>query len=236
MLQDRITWWTTKGWILVGLALSGALVLTILLATGHWPASVLLTLAVAALTPLHVLEEWVFPGGFHFHYNTILRSDRTDRYPMNRLSDLLTNSIATVFCLALGIVGAFTGPSDGIVAGLGIFAVEVVGHTAFGIIMLRRFRQAGKQTIYAPGSITAYFGFFVLAVLCFREIGSMDALDWLTAVGIVLSIVVVCILIPENALKRTHADRYPYANAGYYEQYLNPHSPEAGTLKAFPWR
>ena len=52
--------------------------------------------AISVLIPLHVIEEWVFPGGFHYHYNTVMKSKQLDRYPMSRLTDMLTNFIATI--------------------------------------------------------------------------------------------------------------------------------------------
>ena len=41
---------------------------------------------VYVMLPLHCLEEWRFPGGFHYNYNMLRRSRKPDRYPMNQFS------------------------------------------------------------------------------------------------------------------------------------------------------
>ena len=61
----------------------------------EWNAELIITAAIAALIPIHVVEEWVFPGGFHYQYNYCMGSDQLDRYPMCRKSDMFTNLIAT---------------------------------------------------------------------------------------------------------------------------------------------
>ena len=56
---------------------------------------------------------------------------------------------------------------------IGFCALEVVIHTMFGIQMYQRFHAKGKQTIYGPGSITAYFGFGVFGIiLATRSLGA----------------------------------------------------------------
>ena len=66
----------------------------------NWSMDLTVTAAISVLIPLHVVEEWVFPGGFHYHYNTVMKSKQLDRYPMSRLTDMLTNFIKTLksFC------------------------------------------------------------------------------------------------------------------------------------------
>ncbi len=51
---------------------------------------------VAVIMPLHVLEEWKFPGGLHIFYNVLLgpkekEKQQLNRYPMSRLTDMITN-------------------------------------------------------------------------------------------------------------------------------------------------
>ena len=55
---------------------------------------------IYVMLPLHCLEEWRFPGGFHYNYNMLRRSQQPDRYPMNQFSDMLTIMLAEL----IGIV------------------------------------------------------------------------------------------------------------------------------------
>lgn len=65
--------------------------------------NILCTLAIIVLI-LHVLEEWVFPGGLHYSYNIAHGSNLLSRYPMNRLTDMITNFGAVVLgCIVLKI-------------------------------------------------------------------------------------------------------------------------------------
>lgn len=61
------------------------------------------TLAVVVLV-LHVLEEWVLPGGLHYSYNFSHGSHILSRYPMNRLTDMITNFGGVVLgCIVLKV-------------------------------------------------------------------------------------------------------------------------------------
>ena len=52
---------------------------------------------VAFIMAFHVLEEWKFPGGLHWFYNTSVFRPKDEslydptRYPMSRLTDMVTN-------------------------------------------------------------------------------------------------------------------------------------------------
>lgn len=123
----------------------------------------------------------------------------------------------TLYCVIKGEV------SNGIIIGTIIFCLlEVVVHSILGIQMYRMFKSKGKQTIYGPGSITAYFCFGVFgAILCHQLAGQViTTADWI--VGLLLSfggIGIFCVLTPEF-LTRKYADDYAYTSAGYFERFL----------------
>lgn len=50
----------------------------ILLNWESWSTELKIVASVAALMPVHVIEEWVFPGGFHYQYNSLFRSTKLD--------------------------------------------------------------------------------------------------------------------------------------------------------------
>lgn len=85
-----------------------------------------------ALLPLHVLEEWYFPGGFHTMYNLMAKSDCPDRYPMNQMSDMWTNLIGVIFgciVLAAGVSPFFCAMQ------LFLCCAEIFGHFSGGIFL-----------------------------------------------------------------------------------------------------
>ncbi len=109
--------------------------------------NILCTLAVVVLV-LHVLEEWVLPGGLHYSYNFSHGSGILSRYPMNRLTDMITNFGGVVLgCIVLRVWG-FRKP-----AGIAIMlfsAFEVVIHVKIGISSMETFGPYGMNTLYSP--------------------------------------------------------------------------------------
>ncbi len=156
-----------KGWLSCWLyVISGITGLILGLTFSHWNEWDLQTRIYAlsaVLLPLHVLEEWHFPGGFHTMYNLMKGTDpeKADRYPMNQLSDMWTNFIGVVFsCIVLlvGVRPLF------LLMELFICVAEIYGHTTGGIFLYRRYHDRGKKTIYSPGSATMLAGYLPLAI------------------------------------------------------------------------
>lgn len=222
-LRKGLDWWTHRAWIKFGCLISVIMVAAILICWQRWSMELKIVASIAALIPIHVLEEWVFPGGFHYQYNCVMKSDHPECYPMNRLSDMLTNLIATLMYVVLTAGCCAQGKvSDGIILGTMIFCgLEFFMHTMFGCVMYKKFKDCGKTTIYGPGSITAYFGFTVLGILCAfcLKWTQLTLLDWSVALAILLFIGVGCILLPENLLKsKNHPLKFE--NNGYYDRFL----------------
>ena len=121
-----------------------------------WSAlNILCTLAIIVLI-LHVIEEWVLPGGLHYSYNIAHGSTLLSRYPMNRLTDMITNFGAVVVgCIVLKVWG-FCKPAG--VAVMLFSAFEVVMHISIGIQDMGIFGKYGMNTLYSPGLITSLFG------------------------------------------------------------------------------
>lgn len=164
-------------WLYVITGIAGVILgLTI----AHWSVWTMQTKIYAlsaVLLPLHVLEEWHFPGGFHTMYNLMHGTDpaKADRYPMNRLSDMWTNFIGVIFsCIVLliGVRPLF------LLMELFICAAEIFGHTSGGIFLYRRYCDKGKKTIYSPGSATMLFGYLPVAVLIIVSFFIEQAPHW----------------------------------------------------------
>lgn len=222
--QNKLDWWSDRAWIKFGCLITAVITILILVNWGTWSPELKIVFAIAALIPVHVIEEWVFPGGFHYQYNlTLYRSKYPDRYPMCRVSDMITNLAATFFYIILGIISLQNeAVSTGLILGtIGFCALEVTLHTVFGIKMYFRFKDKGKTTIYGPGSITAYLGFGVFGAILFYALAGrvITGGDIAVCLGILAFIAVVCILIPENLLKN-HNNKYGFRSNGYFDRFL----------------
>lgn len=215
--------WCDRQWIKFGCVVTGIVYLAILWEWNNWCTSVKLLLATGALIPIHVIEEWVFPGGFHYQYNLMNCSDQPDRYPMCRLSDMITNLYGTFGFIIMGMVCLITGLvyNECVIAALIVCILECIIHTVLGVKMFFRFKPKGKTTIYGPGSITTYLGFLPLGVLFVYELlhAQVIVTDW--AMGVVLAVVMLGggILLPENLLKKRN-NEYGFRNNGYFDQFL----------------
>ncbi|MFZ2242587.1 MAG: HXXEE domain-containing protein [Gordonia amarae] len=167
---------------------------------------------------VHQLEEYRFPGGFVWGLNMTMSSKIPDRYPGNALSATFVD-VATTIIVGLWL---FLWPSTGLVAFLILFSLlEVIGHTAFGIIAYRRYRGVGKTTIYFPGNLTAYFGFGPLVIVGFHEFTTENLLtggEWGFVVLALVAFVVIGLGLPTTLGAREDSPfTYPVIQAqGYY--------------------
>ena len=217
--------WCSRTWIIVSCWISAAVTVAILWNWNCWSVEVKTLAAMAALLPLHVLEEWVFPAGFHFQYNMSMGGkDTPNRFPMNQQTDMITNFAGTLFWILVFVVCLVIGDTPtGLLLGSMCFCfLEVIIHTLLGWSMLKRFRSKGKRTIYGPGSITAYWGFFPLGIILLQSIMSrtVTLTDWLVCAGYLAIALLGMIVLPEGLLK-TKDTKYPFPNAGYFERYLD---------------
>ena len=228
-----LDWWCDRAWIKFGCWISAIMTSLILLFWRKWSTELKITASIAALIPIHVLEEWVFPGGFNYQYNLFLyKSDQPDRYPMSRLSDMITNLEATFGYVVITIIYAIIEDKGGyiptgFIMGTIVFSfLEVIVHTSFGIMAYFHFKKEGKTTIYGPGSITAYSGFGVFGfILVYSLIDRINEkllfwYDWAIMSGELSFILVCCILVPENIIKKKDS-KYFFKNNGYFDRFLD---------------
>jgi hypothetical protein len=189
---------------------------------GTWSkTNILCTLAIIVLV-LHVLEEWVLPGGLHYSYNITNGGTVLSCYPMNRLTDMITNFGGVVLgCVILKFWG-FKKPA-GISVMLFSFA-EFVMHFAIGIQDMGRFGKYGMNILYSPGLITAMFGFLPIAIGLAIELFKPSAkprptvLQWIMGVAAMFAFAFLLISLPEMLLKDENSP-YKFKDRGFYEQY-----------------
>ena len=215
--------WCDKAWMKFGCLITAVITILITINWNTWSTELKVIAGIAGLIPIHVLEEWIFPGGFHYQYNTVMKSDYLNCYPMNRLADMITNLVATFLYIILTIICIINGNvSMGIRIGTIIFCMlEFIIHSLFGFIMWKKFKSNGKTTIYGPGSVTAYLGFGFFGALLFGTMHgyNITSQDWFVAILILAFILIICILLPQNLLKKKDSEYY-FSSAGYFEKYI----------------
>ncbi len=149
------------GWLYLMVMVSGIVMGITMVKWQTWGLQQKWFAAATALLPLHVLEEWYFPGGFHTMYNLMAKSDCPDRYPMNQMSDMWTNLIGVLFGCIVLVVGV--NPFFCVMQ-LFLCGAEVFGHVSGGIYLYRQFKSRGKRTIYSPGLATTMLGYVPIGV------------------------------------------------------------------------
>lgn len=182
--------------------------------------NILCTLAIIVLV-LHVLEEWVFPGGLHYSYNIDHGSTVLSRYPMNRLTDMITNFGGVILgCVVLKFWG-FRKPAG--IAVMLFSAFEVVIHVVIGITSMKTFAQYGMNTLYSPGLVTSLFGFLPIVVglakeLFFGKEKRPSVRQWVAAVVVMFGFCFLLINLLEMVLGDENSP-YAFTDRGYYEQF-----------------
>ncbi len=216
--------WCKTMWLKWGLLISGWMLIFMVFNWNSWSTSLKCVTTIAALIPVHATEEWIFPGGFAFQYNTFLnKSKYPSCYPMNRASDMFTVLLTTIMYAIIALFFIFTKKAVpcGILLGATCFsALEVSVHTFFGIKAYLTFKDQGKTTIYGTGSITAYTGFLILGIIMIQEIMAVGitSQDILICI-IILALTSVFVFVPEIIFKDKHSI-YAYDNNGYYDKFI----------------
>lgn len=176
--------------------------------------------AATVLLPFHVLEEWYFPGGFYTMYNLMAKSSCPNCYPMNRMSDMLTNLIGIIFGSVVLIIGV--NPFFCVMQ-LFLCCAEVFGHFSGGIFLYRQFQSKGKRTVYSPGMATTVFGYIPIAIgiiiSFFRQIAP-TVTEFIFAVVCGMALGGISLNLPEKLLKDENTP-YGYTwGDGYLSKYM----------------
>lgn len=221
-------------WLYVMAAIAIYLAILIWKNRKNWDKiNILCTLAVIVLI-LHVLEEWVLPGGLHYSYNIAHGSTLLSRYPMNRLTDMITNFGGVLLGLVVLKVWGFRKP-----AGIAIMlfsAFEVIIHLTIGIQDMALFGPYGMNTLYSPGLVTSLFGFLPvcieLAVSLLKDKANRPSFkQWVMAVAAMFGFCFLLINLPEMTLGSENTP-YEFTDRGYYEKFA-PEFEEANGYQYF---
>lgn len=209
-----------KIWLNV-LYLIGIILLMILVLGGQdWSLRFKLVWLVAIILPMHACEEWQLPGGFHYQYNLSFGSELPNKYPMSRLTDMLTVCIAEVVYL---ICTLFYQYNWVVMALCGFCLLEVFMHTFFGITMYHRFKNKSKKTIYNPGFASAYLGFGVTAIAMIVNLvkhATITSTDWLLTTVMLLLMALFEIFLPERIFRNKNTE-FGFSSPMYFTKFLD---------------
>lgn len=206
-------------WLYIIVMISGIIIGITAMKWGEWNLQTKLFALATALLPLHVLEEWHFPGGFHYMYNYLEKSHKPDRYPMNQLTDMLTNFIGVAFGCIVLVVGVI--PFTAVMQCL-LCAGEIMAHTKSGFTMKKELASKGKRTIYNPGLFTSLFGYLPLLIGLIISFITENAPSLLEVVLAILfgGILMGISLVGMEKLFKDQDTPYGYDwGNGYFEKY-----------------
>lgn len=223
-----------RGWLAIWLYVMAAI--GIVLGIRIWnnrkkwdKINILCALAIIVLI-LHVLEEWVLPGGLHYSYNIAHGSTLLSRYPMSRLTDMITNFGAVVLgCIVLKVWG-FRKPAG--IAVMMFSAFEVGIHIVIGIQDMDIFSAYGMDILYSPGLITSLFGFLPvsvgLAYVLFKKKEDRPKItQWVMAIAATAVLSFLLINLPEAVLGKEDSP-YEFTDRGYYERFGEAYEQDNG--------
>lgn len=219
--------WCSTYWLYLLYALGVGMAAASVLNWSVWTIPQRCAALNAVILPLHVIEEWRFPAGFHYQYNTLMKSPFPDRYPMNMQTDMITNLAGEILFIAM----LFLADRKGVMLALMVFDfMEVLIHTILGVMMYRRFRPKGKRTIYGPGSLTAYLGHGItgLYLLFWAFSAELSGRDFGIMLLTLIAMLAGLILLPENLLKKKE-NAYAFPSSGYFARFLEDEAGSDGT-------
>lgn len=205
--------------LLYSIALAGIFVLRICtMKWRSWDPLTKIFSATVIVTILHIWEENAIPGGFTFLYNYLQTNGAgpLDRYPLNPLTDSITNGGAILIGMGILIFGRI---DRRVAVGTCLFSfVEVFAHVVTAFISFQMFQSKGQTFVYSPGMVTAVLGFLpslIITLVYFYRHEVPSWREWLQgAIGgvIFLGLLVFC---PEALLKDKDSP-YSNPNLGFY--------------------
>lgn len=163
--------------------------------------------------PLHMFEERVFPGGFHYIVSIISGGGQTQTNVM------LMNVAALVILTALFIRKGDTPWFAGVMSFLGI--MECVSHTIAAVNSYNLFHEVGLSFPYSPGYFVCIFLFLPLSIWVFCAIRKAKDFKWNKMKWTLLWLIVICVFTLALPNRLLHGIGEPFPNFGFYEQFLN---------------
>ncbi len=214
-------WFIEKGWLYVMLIMGITLIVQLITKRKEWDTIRKLGAFTVIVLIFHVWEEWVIPGGFHYFYNIQSEGVVRNCYPMNELTDMITNFGGAVLWFVLVQSNKY-GRKMSFAVMLFSFA-EVVIHLA-GADSSRAmlFENGLYSPFYTPGMLTALLCWLPLGIayIIYFAKNHIRKQDFFSGIAILVILSILLIALPENLLKSKETV-YVFEDAGWYEQYID---------------
>ena len=221
MMWNIWLWFVSVGWIYCMTVMSIILTVQLIVHWKDWDTVRKLGAFTVIVLTFHVWEEWVMPGGFHYFYNISSAAELRDLYPMNELTDMITNFGGAVLWFVLVESGKY-GRKMSFAIMLFSFAevvIHVLGASSSQAILLEHGIYSG---FYGPGLATALVCWLPLGI-AYTVYFVKSHIKWKDAVGgvvILVALSVLLITLPESLLKSENTP-YAFNNAGWYGQWTD---------------
>ncbi len=214
-------WFVEKGWLYCMVVMGIVLTVQLIVHWKDWGFLRKMGAFTVIVLVFHVMEEWVMPGGFHYYYNISSDAILRDRYPMNELTDMITNFGGAVLWFILVQTNKYERKMSFAVMlfGYAELAIHVLGASASRTLLL----ESGVYSpFYGPGLLTAIVCWLPLSIAYTVYFFKTKVKKW-DVIGGVATLVVLSVLLigmPESILKSEDTP-YVYDNAGWYEQFID---------------
>ena len=209
-------------WLYVIVAIGAVLITLLICKWDEWNWSMKMTSLATTALICHVLEEWRFPGGFFYMLNSEQNKDYPNAmncYPMNQLTDMMTNMIPICISFVIMLLDA---PYSLSLMWFYLCFTDSMGHVLLGFKTKKQYATKGKKTIYNPGLFTSVFCFmpvFFGFVYGFIRYEMPIISDWIISIIGCAVLHVICLKVPEK-LWGTPDSPYGFDwGLGYFEKF-----------------
>lgn len=214
-------WFVETGWLYCMLVMGIILTVQLIVKWKDWNVLRKLGAFTVIVLVLHVWEEWVIPGGFHYYYNIVSDAILRDRYPMNEFTDMITNFGGALIWFILVQTDKYERKMSFAIM---IFSfAEVIIHLLGAASSRSLLLESGVYSpYYTPGMVTALVCWLPLGIANIVYFVRTRITKWDVIGGAVLLAIlsVLLITLPEGLLKDKNTS-YVFKNAGWYEQYID---------------
>ena len=151
---------------------------------------------------LHQIEEYRLPGGFLYGFNKMLfRSKNPSYYPGNRLNASTVDILYYILTIPPLLFGTCSPRLTLFFALFGL--VECAIHLLLGILAYQKYHIQGKDTLYFPGSATAWLGFLPIScstIYTLNQCGLLTSELWKKSIFLLVVYLFFGFMLPTLAL------------------------------------
>ena len=201
---------TLKIWLYLAFALAGVIGYDLWEHRKTDSVSKLVTGLILISLPLHMFEERIYPGGFHYIYGLI--------FPMTQTQLVMLSCNVTVLLFYTWLF--VKKGSKPWVAVMSCFfgSLEFVMHLYEGIVSMQAFPEMSLP--YSPGFIVTLVFMLPVSIYGFWQLGKQKLLTSTTLIkgfALMVFIAFTMVLLP-NVIFNNSA--YPFPNNGFYDAFL----------------